>query len=125
MPKHARQPHPAALIFSEQTRRRVADGSLFDHCEAFPGLKLGSSPCLNADNRCVIGALMATEWPEHFQGGSYAHPDVVFAADAIEWWCAGLPPGKRQWLGKMAAKNDRGDYADRAKLRRDLLGEEA
>lgn len=86
--------HPGAALFNQRIRRRVANGPVFDQ-------RLGGMFVRVADGMCVVGALS--------QDGPLSEEFTV------EERCAFLD---------LIARNDRGHYADRANLRRDLLGEE-
>lgn len=95
--------HPGAACFSEEARRAIADGPLFDrkHDNA------PTSRMYTRDGRaCVVMALAAidgVDWPALLDVNGDIDADPI--------------------VGLMD-RNDRGDYRDRAALRRDLLGEE-
>lgn len=92
--------HPGAAKFSEAARRAVAEGPLFDVPH-----RIGVS-WTSDGTTCVVMALGA--------------------ADGVAWDLL-LTTGRTATdpLVDLMARNDRGEYADRANLRRDLLGIEA
>ncbi len=107
--------HPGAVLFSEEARKAVAEGPLFD--------RFVPTVFKNSDHCCVLGALLLAELPGR-RINTDATPDAVWAAEVLEYYGYPVTNGTRRWLGRLVKQNDRGEYADRANLRRDLLGEE-
>ena len=103
--------HPGAALFSEEARRAVADGPLFDK---------GSSVKKRMDGCCVVGALLKHDYPS-----VWTYQDAFVPNDRVLMACVGTDTcGDDRSLVNFMHRNDRGDYADRTNLRRDLLGEE-
>jgi hypothetical protein len=108
--------HPGAAIFSQATREAVANGPLFDDSG------------LRADGCCLVAALIRTEWPDDPDpiDGFPMNDELVavlkrhgvVTADPESW--ERVDPTL-----EMMDLNDRGRYASRALLRRDILGEES
>ncbi len=84
--------HPGAALFKQRIRRRVADGPVFDQ-------RRNDIFVRAADGLCVVSAL-AQDGPLN-----QAFTDA-----------------EREAFRDLIARNDRGHYADRRNLRRDLLG---
>jgi len=101
------QPHPAARLFSEEARRAVAEGPLFDRRRDWDG----DIPMVREDGYCVAGALCLAD-------GIITEP-VIVLREMKRRWPSGFPH-----LLSLVAHCDDGKYRDRAALRRDLLGEE-
>lgn len=108
--------HPGASVFPEAARRKVAAGPLFDKGDAVP---------LNEDECCVVGALLFAAKPDLPRVGFYEIPDATTVLNTL-----GLRYATEQEaelvcrrIGQLMSRNDRGNYADRARLVADLLGE--
>jgi hypothetical protein len=91
--------HPAVVGYSEELRREIAEGPLFDQTPYRDNHVRGNPNyhCRPSDGNCVYLALSAKE-----------------VSDG--------PIDQDDWKD-LIRRNDRGDYAVRANLRRDLLGE--
>lgn len=108
-----RRPHPGAALFDGAAREEAVARGPYD----------GYPPRLytNRHGCCVVGALIRAAF------GDMTEPVPAFrdAAEAIECGLGrALTATERRQLGKLIARNDRGHYARRANLLRDLLGEE-
>ncbi len=90
-------PLPGVRDYPEAIRRKVAEGPLFEIERRAGGSKV---VYVNAEGDCVAQALVRHEPPR-----SRAIPDE-----------------RLRLIHELIERNDRGDYADRDKLRRDLLG---
>lgn len=112
--------HPAAAIFSERSRRAVADGPAFAR-------QTTDGQFVRPDGCCLVGALIREEWP-----GTFARPDVIptplaLAHILLDRGVVSAPLGLPEWaivgdVLDLMDRNDEGYYALGDVLRRDLLG---
>lgn len=116
MPNNARQPHPMARLFSRHAREAVANGPLFRPTGP------DTTPH-REDGCCVIGALIHEDFPGVPLEGELRMPGHWTTCVMRERLGRPLSEWREKALQNMMGRNDRGDYADPQKLRRDLLGE--
>lgn len=110
-------PHPGALQFTEEARRAVALGPLFNHRKHKCYLRYD-------DGRCVVGALLVADYAEMIEGyaSSCRTPST---GDVCDVRGEAGDPTDRDAIAGLIRMNDSGAFCDRAELVAALLGREA